>query len=156
MQNKSRAWLELIFFVLTFALAACASTPTPIALPPTATPALSPTRVPPTATVTSSANNLRVTLTTNPSPPGMGNVEFVIQIRDANNQPVNDAVVQISGSDMMMYGMAFFGKAIAQENGRYVLISNLDSEGAWNITVQVSRPGAPIFFQMFDLAVRGY
>ncbi len=83
------------------------------------------------------AVNLLVTLSTNPPEPEVGRVEFVVEVRDAANRPVDGAVVNLK-ADMIGHSMGdLSGQATAQGSGRYATAANLSMAGPWQIDVQV-------------------
>ncbi len=88
-------------------------------------------------TATGDAVNLLVTLSTNPAEPEAGRVEFVVEVKDAANRPVDGAVVNLK-ADMIGHSMGdLSGQATAQGSGRYATAANLSMAGPWQIDVQV-------------------
>jgi nitrogen fixation protein FixH len=80
---------------------------------------------------------LLVTLTTNPSEPETGRVEFVVEVKDADNQAVPGATVNLK-ADMIGHSMGdLSGQATDQGNGRYATAANLSMAGQWKVDVQV-------------------
>ncbi len=83
------------------------------------------------------AVNLLVTLSTHPVEPEVGRVEFVVEVKDAANRPVDGAVVNLK-ADMIGHSMGdLSGQATAQGSGRYATAANLSMAGPWQIDVQV-------------------
>ncbi len=88
-------------------------------------------------TSTGDAVNLLVTLSTNPAEPEVGRVEFVVEVKDAANRPVDGAVVNLK-ADMIGHSMGdLSGQATEQGGGRYATTANLSMAGPWQIDVQV-------------------
>ena len=110
-----------LFGILSLVLAACggAGAPTPTPASPGA----------------------QISLTTNPNPPQIGNVELIVMVNDANGQPIADAEVYVFADHTDMQGMNMNGKATAQGNGRYAITADFSMSGQWKVTLQVR--GAP-------------
>lgn len=88
-------------------------------------------------TATGDVVNLLVTLSTNPAEPKVGQVELVVEVKDAANRPVDGAVVNLK-ADMIGHSMGdLSGQATAQGSGRYATAANLSMAGPWQIDVQV-------------------
>jgi len=88
-------------------------------------------------TSTGDAVNLLVTLSTNPPEPEVGRVEFVVDVKDAANRPVDGAVVNLK-ADMIGHTMGdLSGQATGQGSGRYATAATLSMAGPWQIDVQV-------------------
>lgn len=123
--------LSIVTLVLAFALVACgesSATPTP--------------------------SNSQITLTTNPNPPKSGDVEMIVQVRDASGNPLNDGIVMLFADHMDMKGMTLQGKATAQGNGRYATIANFSMSGKWKVTVQVNKTGMTSLAQDFNIELK--
>ena len=101
-----------------------------------------------------SSGDFSLMLTTNPNIPGVGDVTLVVDVRDRNGRPVNDAAVSISASHTSMAGMNLAGQATAQGGGRYAVAGKLGMSGAWRAKIEVNRPGAQPVTQEFDIAVK--
>ncbi len=100
------------------------------------------------------ASGAQITLTTNPSPPKSGDVEVIVQVKDANGQPLDGASVIVIGDHTEMKGMMMQGNATAQGNGRYAVKANFGMSGMWKMTVQVNKPGSPAMAQEFNIQLK--
>lgn len=127
-------WYRLIFLVggMSLILAACSG---PVAQTPTAT-----------------AARVQITLSTNPNPPRMGDVELKFTVVDAQGQPVSGADFDVIADHIEMSGMAMHGKAADQGNGSYAIMTNFSMTGKWRLTLQVRKEGLD-FKQDIDLEI---
>ncbi len=101
-----------------------------------------------------SQNKAQIDLTTEPSPPMMGQSELVIEIQDKDGKAINDAFLEIKG-DMSHAGMA---PVLAEvngggENGRYQVPFQWTMGGNWIITVTATLPDGSTAEEQFDLQV---
>ena len=84
-----------------------------------------------------SSEGLLVTLNTNPAPPQLGQVELIVDVKDANGRAVDGASVTLK-ADMIGHSMGdLSGQATSQANGRYAIRANLSMAGEWQVDVQV-------------------
>lgn len=127
-------WYRLIFLVggMSLILAACSGS---AAQTPTAT-----------------AARVQITLSTNPNPPRMGDVELKFTVVDAQGQPVSGADFDVIADHIEMSGMAMHGKAADQGNGSYAIMTNFSMTGKWRLTLQVRKEGLD-FKQDIDLEI---
>lgn len=127
-------WYRLIFLVggMSLILAACSGS---VAQTPTAT-----------------AARAQITLSTNPNPPRMGDVELKFTVVDAQGQPVSGADFDVIADHIEMSGMAMHGKAADQGNGSYAIMTNFSMTGKWRLTLQVRKEGLD-FKQDIDLEI---
>lgn len=90
--------------------------------------------------VATPAAGAQVSVTTRPNPPVKGAVELIVEVKDAQGQPLNDANVLVLTSHTTMNGMNQQGMAKSQGNGRYAMMTDMSGmNGQWLITVQVSK-----------------
>lgn len=86
-------------------------------------------------------DGLVVSLNTHPAAPAIGNVELVVEVKDAANRPVSGATVTLK-ADMIGHSMGdLSGQATDQGNGRYATTANLSMAGAWQVDVEVKTAG---------------
>jgi len=123
--------LSIVLVVLLLALAACGST-----------------------SATPTPGNSPITLTTNPNPPKSGDVEVIVQVKDKDGNPLNDATVMLFADHVDMKGMNLQGKATAQGNGRYATVANFSMSGKWKVTVQVNKTGMTSLAQDFNIELK--
>lgn len=105
------------FIILALVLTACSSTSTPEAAP--------------------AANDLAISAETVPSPAGVGEVEIILNVKDALGNPVSGASVNIYADHIDMSGMDMSGQATEQGNGRYAITANFSMSGNWLLKVDV-------------------
>lgn len=99
------------------------------------------------------SSEVQISLTTLPDPPKSGPVELVVQVNDANNQPIPEADVFVFADHIDMKGMSMNGRATAQGGGRYAINADMSMAGNWKVTVQVKK--APLdVVQEFNLELR--
>jgi hypothetical protein len=99
------------------------------------------------------ATSSPITLTTAPNPPKRGPVELIVDVKDAQGQPLDDAQVLILASHTGMGGMNVQSPAKPQGQGRYTLTADLSGmSGQWLVTVQVNK-GALNLAQDFKINV---
>lgn len=85
-----------------------------------------------------SSGQTAITVSTNPNPPNSAaETELVIDVKDANGQPLSGATVTIM-ADMMAHSMGLMqGQATEQGNGRYATFVPFSMSGDWKVTVEV-------------------
>ena len=109
-----------MFVIISVLLAACGSTLTPAA---------------------TASKPVNVKIETDPSPAIMGDMELVLNITDANGNPIEGATVDVSADHTDMSGMNMSGLAADQGGGRYSIKANFSMSGNWNVTVYVRKDG---------------
>jgi len=79
-----------------------------------------------------------ITVSTNPNPPNsLVTTELIIDVKDANGQPLTGATVNIL-ADMVGHSMGLMqGQATDQGNGRYATSVPFVMGGDWKVTVEV-------------------
>jgi nitrogen fixation protein FixH len=96
---------------------------------------------------------LDVTLVTNPASPQVGNVELVVELKDAANRPVTGGTVLLK-ADMIGHSMGdLSGTATDQGNGRYAITANLSMAGEWKVDVD-ARAGDQAVAKDFRINVK--
>lgn len=78
-----------------------------------------------------------MTLQTNPAQPKLGQVELIVDVKDADGRAVDGATVTLKVA-MIGHSMGdLSGQATGQTNGRYATRANLSMAGEWQVDVQV-------------------
>ncbi len=95
----------------------------------------------PVAEAAPASANISISLTTNPSPPKVGNVELLFKVLDRNGQPLSGADFDVIADHVDMKGMIMHGKAADQGNGVYAITANFSMSGNWKLSVQVKKDG---------------
>ncbi len=82
---------------------------------------------------------LVIDLSTQPDPPVAGQVALIITIKNANQQAVDDAKVNLLASHSSMGTMLLQNEAMSTGNGQYSATFDFsqDSQGDWRVTVEV-------------------
>ena len=76
-------------------------------------------------------------LQTNPAQPKLGQVELIVDVKDADGRAVDGATVTLKVA-MIGHSMGdLSGQATGQTNGRYATRANLSMAGEWQVDVQV-------------------
>ena len=109
-----------MFVITSVLLAACGSTVTPAA---------------------TASKPVNVKIETDPSPAIMGDMELVLNITDANGNPIEGATVDVSADHTDMSGMNMSGLATDQGGGRYSIKANFSMSGNWKVTVYIRKDG---------------
>ncbi len=107
-------------------------------------------------TGTSSAKNEpTITVTTNPNPAIMGDVELIMEVRDAAGKSLDGAKVSVVASmSGMPMGDPLRGQATDQGDGRYSIKAPMSMSGAWDVTVRVDKPGMESFSKDLKINVK--
>ena len=86
---------------------------------------------------TQGSPTLLVTLRTDPLQPKVGQVELIVDVKDASNREVDGATVTV-WANMIGDSMGdLTGQATGQASGRYAMRANLSMAGDWQVEVQV-------------------
>ena len=109
-----------MFVIISVLLAACGSTLTPAA---------------------TASKPVNIKMETDPSPAVMGDMELVLNITDANGNPIEGATVDVSADHTDMSGMNMSGLATDQAGGRYSIKANFSMSGNWKVTVYIRKDG---------------
>jgi hypothetical protein len=109
-----------MFVIISVLLAACGSTVTPAA---------------------TASKPVNIKIETDPSPAIMGDMELVLNITDANGNPIESATVDVSADHTDMSGMNMSGLATDQGGGRYSIKANFSMSGNWKVTVYIRKDG---------------
>ncbi len=106
------------------------------------------------ATPATAADGLTITMTTEPSPPVVGDGVVVLTVRDAAGQPVAGATVEIEGN-MSHAGMKpSFGKAEGGQGGVYRVPLQWTMGGDWYVDVKLTLADGKIATRRFPVTVK--
>ena len=140
--------------------AACSNTQASTSIPPTTSttavtssvPAGGTTSIKIPATGVKQAGDMRVWITTNPSPPKPGTATVVAYVIDSNVQPVDDAVLTytINMTNMNM-GNSILRPTLVGE-GQYSRDARFSMAGPWRVIVAIAR-GGQTYTAAFDFTV---
>ncbi|WP_299025122.1 FixH family protein [uncultured Thermanaerothrix sp.] len=86
-----------------------------------------------------STTDLILAISTNPSPPKIGEVEINITLQDAQGRALEGAEVTVTAEHTDMSGMEMEGKATEQGQGRYAIRAHFSMSGNWTLRVQVRK-----------------
>lgn len=98
-------------------------------------------------------NPVTIQVESEPNPPTMGDVEFVLTILDDQGQPFEGAVVDVGVDHIDMSGMEMNGMATQQSPGKYAITANFSMTGNWEMTVIVRKDGFE-YQEVFSLKVQ--
>lgn len=88
----------------------------------------------------SAAKGEIISLTTNPNPLRLGQVTFMIDVKDENGKPVDNATVSFDLNMTAMNMGTQRGDAISQGSGRYSAVGNMSMRGPWRVRTTVKIP----------------
>lgn len=89
----------------------------------------------------SAANsNDAISLSTNPNPLGLGKATFMIDVKDKDGKPVDNAAVSFDLNMTTMNMGTQQGNATPQGNGRYSAVGRISMRGPWRISTKVTMP----------------
>lgn len=94
-----------------------------------------------------------ITLTTSPNPLRMGQATFMIDVKDSNGKPVNDATVFFDLNMTAMNMGTQEGNATPQGNGRYAANGNMSMRGPWKVSTKVTMPDGSVVNKDFTVNV---
>jgi hypothetical protein len=105
----------------------------------------------PENTALQEAGNLLVSLSINPYPPsGGGSTDFVVNLTDANGQPVSDATISLDLTMPEMWMPPNQLNMVAGDAGKYQASGYFTMRGLWRIEVVITRGGQKqsVFFDV--------
>ena len=100
-----------------------------------------------------SGKPVNIKLETNPNPAAVGDLELVLNITDANGDPLEGATVDVTATHIDMAGMDMSGAATEQGAGKYAINANFSMSGNWKLKVYVRREGLD-YSEELDLPVQ--
>ncbi len=107
-----------------------------------------------TGTASPTTNGIEIILKTNPEIPQIGDGQLVIDVMDANKQPLDGADVEISmGMSSMSMGTQS-GPADFQGKGRYVRRITFHQKGDYTVRIWVNRSGQTLKTQDFPFTLK--
>jgi len=86
------------------------------------------------------AGSETISLSTDPYPLRPGRATFVIEVRDASGEPVDNATVSYDLNMTTMNMGTQQGSATSQGKGRYKATGNLSMRGPWRVRTKVIMP----------------
>ncbi|HSE84510.1 MAG TPA: efflux RND transporter periplasmic adaptor subunit [Thermodesulfobacteriota bacterium] len=101
--------------------------------------------------------DVKISFSTNPSPPQSGNTSFKFKLTDPKGKPITDAMVKFTIIMPAMPGMAEMRSSADTEhvgNGVYVGELNIPVSGSWNLVVETRKPGEPPVKESFNINVK--
>lgn len=81
-----------------------------------------------------------ISLSTNPNPLRLGQATFMIDVKDKNGKPVDNATVSFDINMTAMNMGTQQGNATSQGNGRYSAVGNMSMRGPWLVKTTVKMP----------------
>lgn len=101
----------------------------------------------------SSGKPVNIEVETNPNPAAMGDIELVLDITDADGNPIEGATVDVTATHTDMTGMDMSGAATEQGAGKYAINANFSMSGNWELKVYVRKEGLD-YSEEIDLQVQ--
>lgn len=100
-------------------------------------------------------SGLVISLDTNPDPPVAGQVELLVTIKDAAQEAVDSAEVNLLASHSSMASMLMQHEAANIGNGQYRATFDFsqDSQGEWRVTVEVRNVQPETIRQNFVITI---
>ena len=96
---------------------------------------------------------VNIKVDTNPNPAAMGDIELVLNIADASDNPIEGATVDVTAIHTDMSGMDMSGVATEQGGGKYAINANFSMSGNWKLKVYVRKEGLD-YSEEIDLPVQ--
>ena len=99
-------------------------------------------------------DGLTITMTTEPSPPIIGDGVVVLMVKDAAGQPVARAQVEVEGNMSHAGMMPSFGKAVGDQSGVYRVPLQWTMGGDWYVDVKLTLTDGKIATRRFLATVK--
>ena len=87
-----------------------------------------------------SGDSTAISLSTDPNPLGLGQATFIIDVKDKNDKPVDNASVSFDLNMTTMNMGIQQGNATSQGNGRYSAVGRISMRGPWRIRTTIKMP----------------
>ena len=87
-----------------------------------------------------STDAVGITLSTSPNPLKLGQATFMIDVKNKDGTPVDNATVSFDVNMTTMNMGTQRGNAMLQGNGRYSTIGNMSMKGPWRVRTTVNIP----------------
>lgn len=97
--------------------------------------------------------NSTITLSTDPSPLRSGQATFMIDVKDKNGKPVDNATVSFDLNMTTMNMGTQQGNATFQRNGRYLAVGRMSMRGPWRVKTKVTMPDGNVENKDFTVNV---
>ncbi len=81
-----------------------------------------------------------ISLSTDPNPLRPGRATFMIDVKDKNGKPVDNATVSFDLNMTTMNMGTQRGDATSQGNGRYAAVGSMSMRGPWRVRTSVKMP----------------
>ncbi len=94
-----------------------------------------------------------VVLTTDPNPLRTGPATFIIDVKNKDGKPVDDATVFFDLNMTAMNMGTQQGNATSQGNGRYAATGTMSMRGPWKVTTKVTMPDGSVVNKDFTVNV---
>jgi len=102
---------------------------------------------------TGPADTLKISLSTIPPTPRVGETQLRIQVKDAAGAPVSDAKVEVTAGMQGMPGPNVAARA-GKDPGSYEATVNLGMAGGWTVEVNVTSPRGAMASSKFKLEAK--
>lgn len=95
-----------------------------------------------------------ITLTTSPNPLRPGPATFIIEVKDENGKPVDNAIVSFDLNMTTMNMGIQKGNAKPQGSGKYVATGQISMLGPWRLATKITLPDKSVVNKDFVVSVR--
>lgn len=100
-----------------------------------------------------SGSNSAISLSTDPNPLRPGQATFMIDVKDKEGKPVDNATVAFDLNMTTMNMGTQQGNATSQGNGRYSAVGRMSMRGPWRVRTTVKMPDGSIENKDFTVNV---
>ena len=105
------------------------------------------------SSISTGSGNEPVSLTTNPNPLRTGPATFIIDVKDKDGKPVDNATVYFDLNMTAMNMGIQQGNATTQGNGRYAATGTMSMRGPWKVATKITMPDGSVVTKDFTVNV---
>ena len=102
---------------------------------------------------TNTGSTDQISLTTDPNPLRLGNATFIIEVKDENEKPVDNATVWFDLNMTAINMGTQQGNATSQGNGKYAATGRMTMSGPWKVTTKITMPDGSVENKDFTVSV---
>ena len=105
------------------------------------------------STASSGSGNPAISLSTDPNPLELGPATFMIDVKDKDGKPVDNATVSFDLNMTAMNMGTQQGNAAPQGNGRYSAVGGMSMRGPWRVSTKITMPDGSVVNKEFTVNV---
>ena len=94
-----------------------------------------------------------ISITTNPNPLQIGPATFLIEVKDTEGKPVDNATVFFDLNMTTMNMGTQQGNATSQGNGKYAAAGRMSMRGPWRVSTKVTMPDSSVINKNFTFDI---